>query len=98
MKSVYTIPVLICALGIGLMVAGNTEDTNVSVFGFTMMSLLVQRVGLVVLILSMIGFLAAYGSTLPPTRRAQVDKPDHSGDAHGKVEDLAGPRRISRSA
>jgi hypothetical protein len=67
---VYAIPLLICALGIGSLVAGNSIDANMSVFGFTFSSTLAKRLGLIVLIFSAIAFLSAYGSTLPPTRRA----------------------------
>lgn len=98
MKSVYTIPVLICALGIGLMVAGTTGDAGMSILGFPVMPLLVKRLGLIVLILSMIGFLAAYGSTLPPLRTAQRDTRRHAGEASGKGEELPRSQQLSHRA
>lgn len=98
MKSLYVIPLLISVLGIGLLVAGATSDANMSVLGMALSSLLVKRIGLIVFIMSGIGFLAVYGSTLPPLRSERRSKPDHDREGPGKVETLAGHRNISRSA
>jgi hypothetical protein len=98
MKSVYVIPSLIGALGIGLLILGTSGEGNTSVFGFLLSSLVVRGLGLIVLIFSVVAFLAAYGSTLPPLHTTQHDKPTHGGDTHGKSKDPAGAQHLSRGA
>lgn len=98
MKSVYVIPALIGASGLGLLVLGTSGGADTSVLGFPLSSLVVRGLGLIVIIFSVVAFLAAYGSTLPPLRTERHDKPDHVGGAHGKSEDPVRPQRLSRGA
>jgi hypothetical protein len=98
MKSVYVIPSLIGALGIGLLILGVSGGADTLVLGFPLSSLVVRGLGLIVLIFSVVAFLAAYGSTLPPLHTAQHDKSDHVGNTHGKSKDPAGAQHLSRGA
>jgi hypothetical protein len=97
-QSVYVIPLLIAALGSSLLVLSTSGGAYASVLGLPFSSIVLRGLGLIVIIFSVVAFLAAYGSTLPPLRRAQHDKPDHVGGAHGKSEDSIKPQHLSRGA
>ena len=80
MHLVYLPALVAVVVGIGLLVASVAGMTEPSVFGFTFAAPVVRGLGLIALIIGMIAFLAAYGSTLPPLRRETPS----AGERHGK--------------
>ena len=92
MRRIYVIPLLIFALGLGLIMYSTSGGTSISIFGFDVVIQVVRGVGLIAIIASAIAFLAAYGSTIPPRQHGTSPPP---GDTQVKSENLAGRRHLS---
>jgi hypothetical protein len=86
-RRIYVMPLVLFALGLGLVMYSTSGGSSVSIFGFDVVIQVVRGVGLIAIIASAIAFLAAYGSTIPP-RQHGASPP--TGDTHGKSENLAG--------
>jgi hypothetical protein len=65
MKVSYIIALLIFALGIGLLIAGNTKSEEMVLLGVTMSAHIVKGTGIIAMIFSVIALLVAFGSALP---------------------------------
>ena len=63
MKVAYLITALVFALGIGLVVFGTSGSEEVTLFGLTFHPRIGKGLGIIVLILSIVVFLAAWGSS-----------------------------------
>jgi hypothetical protein len=68
MKSAYLIAMAVLALGIVLLGFGTSSGEGVDLLGLTVHSRVVRGAGIIAIILSLIAFMAAYGSSLPSTR------------------------------
>jgi hypothetical protein len=68
MKGAYPIAMLALALGIGLLSFGASGDEEVTLLGLTVYSRAVKGVGIIAIFFSLIAFMVAYGSSLPPPR------------------------------
>ncbi len=66
MKVSYVIPMLLFALGIGLLIFGVSEGEEVAVLGLTLHPRIAKGAGIIVMIFSVVAFLVAWGSSLPP--------------------------------
>jgi hypothetical protein len=66
MKVSYVIPVLLFALGIGLLIFGTSGSEEVTLLGLTFHPRIAKGAGIIVMIFSVITLLVAYGSSLPP--------------------------------
>jgi hypothetical protein len=84
MKQVYILPLVIFALGIGMVVFSASADARIPLFGLHLPVQVVRGVGLIFFIFSAIAFLAAYGSTLPPRRNSTAIAKDESSREKGK--------------
>ena len=65
MKVSYVVALLIFALGIGLLIAGNTKSEEMVLLGVTMYAHIVKGSGIIAMIFSVITLLVAFGSSLP---------------------------------
>jgi len=65
MKVAYLVALVIFALGIGLLIAGNSQGEKVTLLGLTMSAHIVKGTGIIVMIFSVIALLVAFGSSLP---------------------------------
>jgi hypothetical protein len=65
MKVSYIVALLIFALGIGLLIAGNTKSDEMVLLGVTMSAHIVKGSGIIAMIFSVITLLVAFGSSLP---------------------------------
>jgi hypothetical protein len=65
MKVSYVVALLIFALGIGLLIAGNTKSEEMVLLGVTMSAHIVKGSGIIAMIFSVITLLVAFGSSLP---------------------------------
>jgi hypothetical protein len=65
MKVSYVIPVLLFALGIGLLIFGTSGSEEVTLLGLTFHPRIAKGAGIIVMIFSVITLLVAYGSSLP---------------------------------
>ena len=65
MKVSYVVALLIFALGIGLLIAGNTKSEEMVLLGVTMSAHIVKGTGIIAMIFSVITLLVAFGSSLP---------------------------------
>jgi hypothetical protein len=93
MRRRYVIPLLLFALGLGLVMYSTSGGASISIFGFNVVIQVVRGVGIIAIISSAIAFLVTYGNTIPP-KQHHTSPP--TGDTHGKSEDLPGPRHLSR--
>jgi hypothetical protein len=66
MKVSYVIPVLLFALGIGLLIFGTSGSEEVTLLGLTFHPRIAKGAGIIVMIFRVITLLVAYGSSLPP--------------------------------
>lgn len=67
MKLSFFIAVLTFALGIGLLIFGASSSTEMTLVGVTFHPRIAKGAGIIVMIFSIIAFLAAWGSSLPPS-------------------------------
>ena len=63
--SYVVVGLLIFALGIGLLIAGNTKSEEMVLLGVTMSAHIVKGSGIIAMIFSVITLLVAFGSSLP---------------------------------
>jgi hypothetical protein len=68
MKFSFLIAALIFALGVGLLIFGVSINAEVTLVGMTFHPRIAKGAGIIVMIFSVIAFLVAYGSSLPPNR------------------------------
>jgi hypothetical protein len=68
MKLSFLITALVFALGIGLLIFGVSSNADVTLIGVTFHPRIAKGLGIIVMIFSVISFLVAYGSSLPPGR------------------------------
>jgi hypothetical protein len=68
MKLSFLIAALTFALGIGLLIFGTSGNAEVTLIGITFHPRIAKGAGIIVMIFSVIAFLVAYGSSLPPNR------------------------------
>jgi hypothetical protein len=68
MKFSFLIAALIFALGVGLLIFGVSINAEVTLIGITFHPRIAKGAGIIVMIFSVIAFLVAYGSSLPPNR------------------------------
>ena len=87
MRRIYVMPLVLFALGLGLVMYSTAGGSSISIFGFDVVIQVVRGVGLIAIIASAIAFLAAYGSTIPPRQRGTSPP---TGDTHGQSENRAG--------
>jgi len=66
MKVAYLITALVFALGIGLLIFSTSGSEGVTLFGLTFQRRIGRGLGIIVLIFSIVAFLAAWGSSQPP--------------------------------
>jgi hypothetical protein len=62
------IPVLLFAVGIGLLIFGTLQSQEVALLGLTFHPRIAKGLGIIVMIFSVITLLVAYGSSLPPSQ------------------------------
>lgn len=67
MKVAYVIATLIFALGIGLLIFGTSGSEDVTLLGLTFHPRIAKGMGVIAMIFSIITFLAAWGSSQPPS-------------------------------
>ncbi len=68
MKLSFLIAVLTFALGIGLLIFGAAHSAEVTLVGMAFHPRIAKGAGIIVMIFSVISFLVAWGSSLPPNR------------------------------
>jgi hypothetical protein len=68
MRLSFLIAALTFALGIGLLIFGASSTAEVTLVGVTFNPRIAKGAGVIVMIFSVISFLVAYGSSLPPDR------------------------------
>ena len=95
MRRIYVMPLVLFALGLGLVMYSTAGGSSISIFGFDVVIQVVRGVGLIAIIASAIAFLAAYGSTIPP-KHNRPSPP--TGDTHGQGENRAGRQHLSHRA
>lgn len=66
MKLSFLIAALAFALGVGLLIFGTSSNAEVTLIGITFHPRIAKGAGIIVMIFSIIAFLAAWGSSLPP--------------------------------
>jgi len=66
MKVSYVIPILLFAVGIGLLIFGTSQSEEVALLGLAFHPRIAKGLGIIVMIFSVITLLVAYGSSLPP--------------------------------
>ena len=67
MKLSFVIAALTFALGIGLLIFGTSSNAEVTLIGVTFHPRIAKGAGIIVMIFSIISFLVAWGSSLPPS-------------------------------
>jgi len=67
MKLSFLIAALTFALGIGLLIFGASHSAEVTLVGMTFHPRIAKGAGIIVMIFSVISFLVAWGSSLPPS-------------------------------
>ena len=65
MKVSYIVALLIFALEIALLIAGDSKSEEVTLLGMTMSAHTVKGTGIIAMIFSVITLLVAFGSSLP---------------------------------
>ncbi|HJY80441.1 MAG TPA: hypothetical protein VKK81_05090 [Candidatus Binatia bacterium] len=68
MKVSYVIPIVLFALGIGLLIFGTAQSEQVVLLGLAFHPRIAKGLGIIVMIFSVITLLVAYGTSLPPSR------------------------------
>lgn len=92
MRRIYVIPLVLFALGFGLVMYSTSGGASLSIFGFDVVIQVVRGVGIIAIISGAIAFLVAYGNTIPP-KQNRTSPP--AGNTHGKSEDRPGPYHLS---
>jgi len=67
MKFSFLIAALIFALGVWLLIFGVSINAEVTLVGMTFHPRIAKGAGIIVMIFSIISFLVAWGSSLPPS-------------------------------
>jgi len=93
----YLVPAVIFALGLGLLIFGVTNTTEMTVLGVTFHPRLGKGLGVIAMILSAITFLAIFGNAQPPSRAGR-EHPPRPKDSPQDRESRVGDRHISRRA
>ncbi|HXG20217.1 MAG TPA: hypothetical protein VNN62_14225 [Methylomirabilota bacterium] len=68
MKITYGVAVVVLLFGLWLLTFGMSDGEQTSLLGLTFNTQLGRGIGIVSIIFSIIAFLVAYGSSLPPAR------------------------------
>ncbi len=67
MKLSFFIAAFAFMVGVGLLIFGASSSTEVTLVGITFHPRIAKGAGIIVMIFSVISFLAAWGSSLPPS-------------------------------
>jgi len=93
----YLIPAVIFALGLGLLIFGVANTTEMTFLGITFHPRLGKGLGIIAMIFSAITFLAIFGNAQPSTR-VERDQPPQPKDGPHESENRGMDSRISRRA
>jgi hypothetical protein len=93
----YLIPAVVFVLGLGFLIFGAANTTEMTFLGITFHPRLGKGLGIIAMIFSAITFLAIFGNAQPPTR-AERDRPTQPKDGPHDSENRVMDSRISRRA
>jgi hypothetical protein len=92
----YLIPAVIFALGLGLLIFGVANTTDMTVLGITFHPRIGKALGIIAMIFSTITFLAIFGNAQPSTRverKHPTQTPGGSHDSENRVVESHMSRR-----